>query len=271
MVKRALPRALSWPASIAAHATCYAIMFLGFLPSLVVTWTSLRKTSGPVFVPGFGFDSYAKIMREIPQVIGNSISYSLIAVAAITVVGTLVGYILAPRETRMTGALDAALMIPYLVPGVVLGLAFTVAFNVWPLELTGTATIIVLMLFVRRLPYAVRSSATILRQIRGTIEEAAISLGASPSRAFAKVTLPPMLPGIVSGALMSFITAINELSSSLILYVGRTMTMPVRIYLSVLDGDFGTAAALSTVLLLVTGIAVYAVLWVSGRNESALA
>ena len=77
-----------------------------------------------------------------------------------------------------------------------------------------------------------------------------------------------MLPGIVAGALMSFITAINELSSSLILYVGRTMTMPVRIYLSVLDGEFGTAAALSTILLLASGVAVYVVFWVSGRNEN---
>ena len=155
------------------------------------------------------------------------------------------------------------------VPGVVLGLAFVVTFNVKPLELTGSATIIVLMLYIRRLPYEVRSSASILKQIKGSIEEAAISLGAAPGRAFLKITLPLMIPGVVAGALMSFITAINELSSSLILYVGRTMTMPVRIYLSVLDGEFGTAAALSTILLGATGLAVYAVFWVSGRNESA--
>src|SRR5207247_7299775 len=113
------------------------------------------------------------------------------------------------------------------------------------------------MLFIGRLRYAVRSSVAILRQIRGSLEEAAISLGATPSRAFAKITLPLMVPGIIAGALMSFITAINELSSSLILYVGRTMTMPVRIFLSVLDGEFGTAAALSTILLVVSGLSVY--------------
>ncbi len=78
-----------------------------------------------------------------------------------------------------------------------------------------------------------------------------------------------MLPGIIAGSLMSFITAINELSSSLILYVGRTMTMPVRIYLSVLDGEFGTAAALSTILLLASGIAVFLVFRISGKKEGA--
>jgi iron(III) transport system permease protein len=73
----------------------------------------------------------------------------------------------------------------------------------------------------------------------------------------------------IAGALMSFITAINELSSSLILYVGRTMTMPVRIYLSVLDGQFGTASALSTILLAATGLAVFVVFRISDRKESA--
>ena len=160
------------------------------------------------------------------------------------------------------------LLVPYIVPGVVMGLAFVVTFNVPPLQITGTATIIVLMLFIRRLPYAVRSSAAILKQIKSGIEEAAISLGASPWRAFMTVTLPLMLPGVIAGAMMSFITAINELSSSLILYVGRTMTMPVRIYLSVLDGQFGTASALSTILLIATGLAVFVVFRISDRKES---
>ncbi|MEZ5824317.1 MAG: ABC transporter permease subunit [Geminicoccaceae bacterium] len=105
--------------------------------------------------------------------------------------------------------------------------------------------------------------------MKGSIEEAAISLGAPPGRAFLHVTLPLMLPGIVAGALMSFITAINELSSTLVLYVGRTMTMPVRIYLSVLDGEFGTAAALSTILLVTSGIAVFLVFRLSGKDEQA--
>jgi iron(III) transport system permease protein len=269
MLRRPVPKRLGPIASAGAHLVCYAIVLASSVPSLVVIYTSFRKTSGPVFQPGFGLDSYARVLRQVPHVITNSVVFSLVAVAFITVIGTLVGYILARRETRLAGALDAALIVPYVVPGVVMGLAFAVTFNVPPLELTGTATIIVLMLFIRRLPYAVRSSAAILKQIRASVEEAAISLGASPVRAFARVTLPLMLPGVVAGVLMSFITAINELSGTLILYVGRTMTMPVRIYLSVLDGEFGTAAALSTILLVTSGVAVYVVFRVSGRNENA--
>jgi iron(III) transport system permease protein len=113
--------------------------------------------------------------------------------------------------------------------------------------------------FIRRLPYSVRSAASILKQIDPAMEEAAINLGSKPASTFRKITLPLMVPGIISGALMSWVTAINELSSSIVLYVGKTMTMPVRIYLSVLDGLFGTASALATFLLIATGIALHLV------------
>jgi iron(III) transport system permease protein len=269
LIRRPSPQQLEPAASAAAHFVCYAIVLAGSLPSLVVIYTSFRKTSGPVFHPGFSLDSYARILGEVPHVIANSFTFSTAAVVLIVILGTLIGYLLARRETLAAGVLDSMLLVPYIVPGVVMGLAFVVTFNVPPLQITGTAAIIVLMLFIRRLPYAVRSSAAILKQIKGGIEEAAISLGAPPGRAFLKVTLPLMLPGVIAGALMSFITAINELSSSLILYVGRTMTMPVRIYLSVLDGQFGTASALSTILLAATGLAVFVVFRISDRKESA--
>jgi len=268
LIRRPSPQRLGPITSAAAHFVCYAIVVAGSLPSLVVIYTSFRKTSGPVFHPGFSLDSYARILGEVPHVIVNSFAFSTGAVLLIVILGTLIGYILARRETLAAGALDSVLLVPYIVPGVVMGLAFVVTFNVPPLQITGTAAIIILMLFIRRLPYAVRSSAAILKQIKGSIEEAAISLGARPGRAFLKVTLPLMLPGVIAGALMGFITAINELSSSLILYVGRTMTMPVRIYLSVLDGQFGTASALATILLAATGLAVFVVFRISDRKES---
>ena len=213
LLRKPVPQQLSGVQSVVAHVVCYAIVLASSLPSLVVMFTSLRKTSGPVFKPGFGLDSYAKIIHDVPHVITNSFLYSTIAVVLIVVLGTLLGYIVARGSSRLAGLLDNTLFIPYVVPGVVLGVAFVITFNVKPIEITGTALILVLMLFIRRLPYAVRSSASVLRQIRGNIEEAAISLGASPRRAFTSVTLPLMIPGIVAGALMSFITAINELSS----------------------------------------------------------
>jgi iron(III) transport system permease protein len=169
----------------------------------------------------------------------------------------------------MAGFLDSVLMVPYVVPGVVMAIGFLLTFNREPFDLVGTGSIIVLILFIRRLPYGVRATSAVLRQIKPSIEEAAVSLGASPAKAFLKVTVPLMMPGIVAGAMMSFITAINELSSTLLLYTAPTTTMPVRVYNAVLDGEFGIAAALSTILLLSSGLCVYGVLRFSQSKENA--
>ncbi len=269
LIRRPAVRRLRGWRSFAAHAVSYLIVGLSSVPAVVVIWSSFRNTSGPVFQPGLGLDSYRRIIADVPDAIINSFVYSLSAVALIVILGTALGYVLARRRNALSGPLDSLLMIPYVVPGVVLGLGFVVAFNQPPLEMVGTGLIIVLAIFIRRLPYSVRASASILRQIKPSVEEAAINLGSPPGRAFLQVTLPLMVPGVIAGAMMSFVTAINELSSSIILYVGGTITMPVRIYLAVLDGEFGTAAALSTILLVTTGAAVYGVLRVSNANENA--
>lgn len=71
-------------------------------------------------------------------------------------------------------------------------------------------------------------------------------------KSFIKVTLPAMLPGVLSGAVLSWVTVINELSSTLILYTGKTATMSVAIFTEVMRASYGTAAALSTILTITT-------------------
>jgi iron(III) transport system permease protein len=259
LINRPIIRRLRGWQAVLSHAICYGIVALSTLPLAVVVVYSFRKTRGPVFQPGFGLESYQKVLHDVPRAISNSLVFSVSAVIMIVVVGTLLGFVLSRRRSAAAGMLDPLLMISYIVPGTVLGIGFVVAFNRRPVYLVGTALIIILSYFIRRLPYSVRSSASILKQIDPSLEEAGINLGSPPGRTFFKVTLPLMLPGIISGAIMSWVTSINELSSSIVLYVGRTMTMPVRIYLSVLDGLFGTASALATFLLVATGISLFVV------------
>jgi len=206
----------------------------------------------------------------VPKTVTNSFLYSLVAVALIATVGTLLGFVVARRRTIAVKVLDPLLMIPYIVPCTVLGIGYIVAFNRKPILLIGTATIVIMTYFIRRLPYSVRSASSILKQIDPALEEAGINLGSPPGRTFRTVTLPLMKAGIVSGAIMSWVTSMNELSASILLYVGKTMTMPIKVYLSVLDGFFGTASAMSTILLLVTGVALYLVNRLSGKGGEAV-
>lgn len=118
--------------------------------------------------------------------------------------------------------------------------------------ITGTAFILIMSLSVRRLPYTIRSSVASLQQIAPSIEEAAESLGSSRLNTFAKITTPMMLSGIISGAILSWVTMISKLSTSILLYNVKTRTMTVAIYTEVLRGNYGVAAALSTILTVLT-------------------
>ncbi|GAB1483149.1 iron ABC transporter permease [Treponema sp.] len=270
LVNRPIQKKLRPISSIIAHLICYAIVALSALPLAVVVFFSFKNTSGPVFKPGFGLDSYRQIFFDVPKTVTNSFMYSFAAVILIAAIGTLLGFVIARRRTLAVKVLDPLLMIPYIVPGTVLGIGYIVAFNRKPFMLVGTATIIIMTYFIRRLPYSVRSASSILKQIDPALEEAGINLGSSPGRTFRTVTLPLMKAGIVSGAIMSWVTSMNELSASILLYVGRTMTMPIKVYLSVLDGYFGTASAMSTILLFVTGVALYLVNKWTGKGSSSV-
>ena len=98
ILRRPVPGRLGPLASVVAHLVCYAIVLASALPAAVVVYTSFRKTSGPVFQPGFGLDSYARVVREVPHVITNSAVYSIVAVSLITVAGH------ADRTTSWPGA-----------------------------------------------------------------------------------------------------------------------------------------------------------------------
>ena len=269
MTNRHVQEPIAGLPAVAVHALCYGVVGLATLPIAVVVYTSFLQTKGPVFSGGFGLNSYARVITEVPDVIFNTFKFSLIATLLITMAGGLMSYIIVRRESKWAGFLDSILMVPYVVPGVVMAIGFLLTFNKAPLDLVGTGSIIALILFIRRLPYGVRATSSVLRQIKPSIEEAAVSLGASPAKAFLTVTVPLMLPGIIAGAMMSFITAINELSSTLLLYTARTTTMPVKVYSAVLDGEFGIAAALSTLLLVSSGLCVYGVLHFSQSKENA--
>ena len=259
LVNRPVVKKLKGLRSVLAHGLCYGIVFLSTLPLAVIVYYSFRKTSGPVFQPGFSLASYRQIFFDVPKTVTNSFLYSLAAVLLIAGVGTLLGFVIARKKSAVVRTLDSLLMIPYIVPGTVLGIGFIVAFNKPPIYLTGTSVIIILTYFIRRLPYSVRSAASILKQIDPPLEEAGINLGSPPGRTFRTITLPLMQGGIISGAIMSWVTSMNELSASILLYVGQTMTMPIKIYLLVVDGFFGTASAMSTILLFVTGVSMYVV------------
>ena len=245
----------------------YLLAGLSIIPQAMVVYTSFKATKMQVFVDGFSLGSYKKVADKALAAVTNTYVFCFFAIVIIITLGMLIAYLTVRRRGVLTSAIDSIAIFPYIVPGSVLGITLLIAFNHQPLMLAGTAFIIIISLVIRRLAYTLRSSSAILYQISPSMEEAAVSLGDTPAKSFVKVTAKMMLPGVASGAILSWITIINELSSSVMLYTSKTKTMSVAIYNEVIRASYGPAAALASILTLTTVISLLVFFKVSGSKD----
>ena len=254
---------------VCAHLAVYLVTLVAALPQITVIITSFIGTiNGSLFTGEFTLDNYRNIFSKGNTVaIRNTYLFGLEAIVVVIVCGILISYLSVRKKNTLTGVLDVLTMFPYIIPGSVLGISFLYAFNGPPFLLGGTVIIMIIALSIRRMPYTIRSSTAIIGQISPSIEEASISLGASQVKTFLQITVPMMLPGVLSGAIMSWITLISELSSSVILYTSRTSTLTVAIYSEVIRSNFGNAAAYSTILTLTSIVSLLIFFKVSGSKD----
>ncbi|NLC97128.1 MAG: iron ABC transporter permease [Erysipelotrichaceae bacterium] len=239
--------------NIIVHVFSYLVVGIAILPQVYVIYTSFINTKGLLFVEGYSLNSYKQAFSRMSNTIVNTFLIPGVSLVIIVLVAVLIAYLVVRRKNTLTNSVDVLSMVPYIIPGSVMGIAFKIAFNSNTIAIGGFA-LMVIALVLRRIPYTIRSSVAILQQIPMSIEEASISLGASKMKTFFKVTMPMMASGIISGAILSWITLISELSTAIILYTGKTRTLTVAIYTEVLRGNYGIAAALSTILTVMTVI-----------------
>ena len=234
------------------HFITYVVVGISILPQLYVVYTSFQKTSGQIYVDGYSLQSYQDMFSRLGRSIQNTIVIPAVSLLIVVFLAVLIAYVAVRRRNVLSGAVDVISMIPYVIPGTVIGIAMISAFNREPLVLTGSMLIMVVALVVRRLPYTIRSSVAILQQIPLYVEEAALSLGSSKPKALFTVTLPMMSSGVLSGAILSWVTLISELSTAILLYTGKTQTLTVAIYTQIVRGNYGIASAMATVLTVMT-------------------
>lgn len=266
------PKKLTGFKNILIHLLVYLVIFVAALPQIVVITTSFLETiGGKVYTGNFTLENYKNVLSSGESyVIGNTYLIGLISILVILVLGVLISYMVQRKPNKFTGALDTLSMVPYIIPGSVLGIAFLLSFNKKPFLISGTTLIMVISFVIRRLAYTIRSSSATIGQISPSIEEAAISLGSNEVKSFKDVMLPMMLPGVISGALMSWITVISELSSSIILYTSKTKTLTVAIYTEVIRGNYSAAAVYSTILTVTSILSLILIFKISGTKEISL-
>ena len=253
---------------ILMHLYCYLLVGVAFMPQLYIIYLSFRNCSGAIFKPGFSLGNYEQAMKKLlGRSIGNTALLGVIALAIIIVIAVLIAYLVVRRSSALNNAIDTISMLPYIMPGAVIGLALLMAFGKKPFALTGTLAIMVISFVIRRLPYTIRSATATLMQISLSIEEAAISLGASKLKTFMKITVPMMANGILSGAILSWVAIVTELSSSIILYNNKSITLTMSTYVAITRGNYGLAAAFASILTLVTTISLLAYLKISKSED----
>ncbi|MBI3455661.1 MAG: iron ABC transporter permease [Candidatus Rokubacteria bacterium] len=240
-----------------ATVLVYGVIGVALIPAATILVSSFMPTRGPVMYAGWSLGSYATVFHLIPRAIVNTFALTAGAVALDVGLGMLVAYLLVRRRSRAHALLDALVMLAYAIPGTVVGVGLIIVYNRPPVVLTGTWVILLVSYFIRHLPYPVRSCAAMLQQIDIRVEEASVSLGVPPFRTFCQVTVPLMLPAIVSGATLAWITTIGELSSSILLYSGPWATMSVEIFTQVFSNHFGTASALGSILIVAASVPLF--------------
>jgi len=260
-------RRLSPVGTWCAWLFCAGVVFVALFPFLVVLVAAVTKTRGPVMYYGqFSLDNLANAFRIAPRPIFNSFFLSTAATLLGVVFGLAVSYLVVRRRGAVAYVLDLAMMLPLVIAGTVLGIALAVTYNKGAIVLTGTWMILVLAYFIRKVPFSIKTTSSLLQQIDASIEEASINLGVPPVRSFLKVIVPVMLPGVVAGAIIMWVTTLAELSSTIVLYYGPWATMTVQIFQYIGSGDFGPASAYGAILIVSVLVPLFVLNRIMGKD-----
>ena len=247
---------------------CYGLIALAFMPQLYIIYLSFRNCDGAVFKPGFSMGNYQKAMKKLlVRSINNTMIFGVVSLLIILILAILIAYLVVRRPKVLNHTIDTLSMLPYIMPGSIIGIALVIAFGKKPFALTGTMTIMIIALVIRRMPYTIRSATATLQNIPISTEEASISLGAGKLKTFFTVTTPMMANGIMSGAILSWVAIVTELSSAIILYNNKTITLTMSTYAAISRGNDGLACAFAAILTALTTLSLILYLAVTKSED----
>lgn len=228
------------------------------LPTIIIIGASF--TSGDIiqFPPdGFSLKWYQRLWQldDFKQAFLRTFYVSAICTLVAIPIGTLAAIATARYRLRFQQAIQVYLLLPFTIPLVVSGISMMIFFgeirilgNLWPV---GVALCLI------NLPFMIWSVSATVNGLDPELENAAYNCGAPPVQTFFAVTLPAVMPGVITGALLMFILAFNEFLVSLFLTDARTVTLPVQIYNSIRSVITPDLAAVSVLYIVIALFAVW--------------
>jgi iron(III) transport system permease protein len=250
---------------------CWGLLFLALLPQMLVVFSSFaERWAGTLFPTQYGLGNYRLILGDVFQPILNSITLATAATILALLFGIITAYVSLRKRFKGRWIIDLTIMLPFVLPGIVTGVAYLTTFNSGWLVMTGTAYILVFAYFVRRLAYAFRSVSASISQVDPKLEEASTICGASWGRTIRKVTVPLIAPGILAGAILVFATLIGELSVTIMLFSGNWKTVSIAIFEYLTSHRIAPASAMGSIVIVITLTLVFLASRFLGKSMSDL-
>ena len=221
----------------------YGIIVVG---SFVKVWSVNMKVT---------LEHYRYVFTRGSSALIDTLIIAIISTIVGSILGVIIGYILQRKKFIGRKFFEFSALLNYALPGTVVGIAYILAFNKKPILLTGTLTILVAAYVFRYYATSIRSVMASLKQIDPALEEASASLGAGNVKTFTNVTLPLIIPAVLTGLRYLFIHSMTAISATIFLVSVHWKLLTARILESMTEMQFTQACAFSVVLIVIVFIA----------------
>jgi iron(III) transport system permease protein len=268
-----MPRALAIPVlAIAAIWSTFTVTIYGMIVygSTVKLWGVDNTLTFKHYVTAFS----VRITEKGWQWTGSAwdsfwttIQIATIAAPLTAAVGLITAYLLTRQSFRGKNAFEFGTMLSFAIPGTVIGVSYILAFNVPPIELTGTGAILVISFIFRNMPVGVRAGIASMSQLDKSLDESSLTLGANSWQTFRKIILPLLKPAILAALVYSFVRAMTAISAVIFLVSAKYDMATSYIIGRVENNDYGLAIAYSTTLIFVMLLAVGLLQLLVGRTK----
>ncbi|WP_282127823.1 ABC transporter permease [Roseobacter litoralis] len=197
----------------------------------------------------------------------TTITIAAIAAPLTAAVGLVTAYLLTRQNFAGKNAFEFGTMLSFAIPGTVIGVSYILAFNVPPIEITGTGVILVISFIFRNMPVGVRAGIASMSQLDKSLDESSLTLGANSWQTFRRVILPLLRPAILAALVYSFVRAMTAISAVIFLVSAEYDMATSYIIGRVENNDYGLAIAYSTTLIFVMLTAVGMLQLLVGRVQ----
>jgi iron(III) transport system permease protein len=257
-----LPRRVTWACCLTAipwallTAVLYATILVGgfvksmgrdYTPTLehLLTGFRIEQASWGLHFSGAAWNSF-----------WTTLEVSAVAAPFTAALGLLTAYILARQAFVGRRSFEFLAMLSFAIPGTVVGVSYILAFNVPPIELTGTGLILIICFVFRNMPVGVRAGLASMTQIDKSLDEASSTLGAGSLTTLRRVILPLLRPAIVASLVYAFVRAMTAVSAVIFLVSAEYNMATAYIVGRVEAGEFGLAIIYSSVLIVIMMLAI---------------